>query len=280
MLRVWQGDAAISAPHRATEFGSSCARASDRSRPGEWFSAFLHLWAPGIVFVLLVCLFEFTDLDLRLSDAFFDFQRDVFPWRTAWWAKDLIHAGGRLLVIALVLLTVSVVLLSCFKAGRRLVRYRRAFLFFALSVAVGTGAVAGLKLVISRPYPEHVQRYGGRTPYTKLFQGMPSGARRTAGFPASHAATGYSLMALYFVFRERSRRMARLGLALGLALGTLFGFGQQVRGMHFASHNVWSAAICWYGPLLLFFWPFRCRVNPVRAAVAFPSPTERPSGTE
>lgn len=100
-----------------------------------------------------------------------------------------------------------------------------------------------------------------RSPYRKLFQDQPEGFKRSKGFPAAHASGGYSLMAFYFIFYKRNKLRAYLGLALGLAVGTLFAFGQQVRGVHFASHNIWSAAICWYGSLLLYRYPFRRNVS-------------------
>ncbi len=221
-----------------------------------------------MVFALLVILFATTDLDLWLSDLFFDFSRRKFFWRETWWANQLIHKGGRLAVVGLALACGLLFMLSLLKrGGQRLVDAQRAFLFLLLSLAVGPGTVAGLKLVVNRPYPEHIQRYQGKMPYTKLFQGLPEGAKKYPGFPAAHASAGYALMALYFIFRDGHKRMAYGGLAAGLIIGTLFAFGQQARGMHYASHNVWSVAICWYGVLFLYLVPFRRRANgPMRMA--------------
>ena len=44
---------------------------------------------------------------------------------------------------------------------------------------------------------------------------------------------------------------------IGLGLGLLFGIGQQLRGAHFLSHDLWSLAICWTVSLVIFrlFWP-------------------------
>jgi membrane-associated PAP2 superfamily phosphatase len=41
-------------------------------------------------------------------------------------------------------------------------------------------------------------------------------------------------------------RWRRWGLFAGIALGLIFGLGQQLRGAHFFSHDVWTAAICWF----------------------------------
>ncbi len=58
-------------------------------------------------------------------------------------------------------------------------------------------------------------------------------------------------MALYFVFRRKNRRLAYVGLTVGLLFGSIFTFGQLVRGAHFLSHNLWSAGVCWGIELLL-----------------------------
>lgn len=34
-------------------------------------------------------------------------------------------------------------------------------------------------------------------------------------------------------------------LALPLTLGLVFGIGQQLRGAHFLSHDLWTAWLCW-----------------------------------
>ena len=42
------------------------------------------------------------------------------------------------------------------------------------------------------------------------------------------------------------------GLAIGVALGLLFGVDQQLRGAHFMSHDVVAATICWTVALGLY----------------------------
>ena len=35
-------------------------------------------------------------------------------------------------------------------------------------------------------------------------------------------------------------------------IGTVFALGQQARGAHFLSHDLWTLAICWFGSVVLF----------------------------
>ena len=222
---------------------------------------FWHVWFPGLLFLALVFGFEFTDLDLWCSDVFYDFQKGKFYWRNTWWANQLLHQGGLYAIDTLVITSLVLLIGSFLRRKSRWVNWQRALLFFLLSVAIGPGTIGIVKALSNRHYPVHIERYGGPVPYRKLFEGTPPGFKRSKGFPAAHASGGYVLMASYFVFHRRRNRWAYLGLALGLTVGTLFAFGQQVRGVHFASHNGWSAAICWYGCLLLYTYPFRYRLS-------------------
>ena len=182
-----------------------------------------------IALPVLAFLSEVTGLDHFLSDAWYDPARG-FVLRHSWWAEGLIHDGGRILVALAGIAALLVWIL----------RKRRAALYLFAAIALSTGTVAILKAMSGRPCPWDLERYGGA--------GSAGGC-----FPSAHAATGYSLMALYFVLR--GRRLA--GLLLGFGLGTLFGFGQIVRGAHFLSHNLWSAAVCWAVAVALYEGPFR-----------------------
>jgi membrane-associated PAP2 superfamily phosphatase len=186
-----------------------------------------------IALPILAVLSEATGLDARLSDAWYDPARGFFL-KHSWWAEGLIHDGGRVLVALAGIAALLVGVLSS--------RNRRPALYLFTAIALSTGTVAILKAMSGRPCPWDLERYGG-------------GGSAGGCFPSAHAATGYSLMALYFALRGRGPRLA--GLLLGFGLGTLFGFGQIVRGAHFLSHNLWSAALCWAVALALYEGPFR-----------------------
>ena len=196
---------------------------------------------PLLAFALLAVLSEATGLDLRLSDAWHDPARGFFL-KHSWWAEDLIHDAGRALVALAGIAALVVWALSFRKPGLR--SWRRPALYLVAAIVLSAGTVAVLKALSSRPCPWDLERYGG-------------GGSAGGCFPSAHAATGYSLMALYFALLDRGPRLARAGLVLGIGLGTLFGFGQIVRGAHFLSHNLWSAALCWAVALALYEGPFR-----------------------
>ncbi len=241
---------------------------SDNGMPRERFDGRFWLWhgvLPLLLFTLLAALFELTDLDLFFSDAWYD-PAAGWVYKQSWWAEGVIHRGGKNLVLALALGALVGWGLS-FRLPR-LRPWRRSALFLVLAIGLGTGSVALGKATINRHSPWDYDRYGGTVPYSGLFEPTPAGAKPGHSFPAGHASGALALMSSYFIFRGRSRRRALAGLAAGLLLGGVFGFGQLVRGAHFVSHNLWSAAICWLFSLVLYVFVFRGRLPPESAPLS------------
>lgn len=229
--------------------------------PGKFNRRFWwwHGVLPFAVFAVLAGLFAVTDWDLRLSDPFYDSLTGVWSYKRSWWANDLIHTGGKYLVLLIGAASLLVYVGSHLGGASR--RWRRTALYLCLCIALSTGLVALGKQLSNRHCPWDYDRYGGDVPYGGLFAEPPTTQCKPGRcFPAGHAAGGYALVGLYFVARRRARALA--GLGAGVWLGTLFGFGQVARGAHFVSHNLWTAAICWAVSLGLYVWLFRGKVSP------------------
>ena len=62
-------------------------------------------------------------------------------------------------------------------------------------------------------------------------------------------------MGSYFIFYRSNRRLAIGGLLTGVVTGSVFALAQQLRGAHFASHNLWTILLCWAVALLLYTLP-------------------------
>lgn len=205
-----------------------------------------HLYWPLVGFVLVTLPFEATDLDLWCSDPFYDPVRRTWPWLEDFWASTVVHKGGKYFVWALGAVPLVVFLGSFRRAGLR--AYRKVAVYLMLSLALSPGVVAALKVLTRRHCPWQIDRYGGEVPWTRLFDFAPAVAvngRYGQCFPAAHAATGFGVLCLYFAARALGARRPGCWLLPGLLLGLLFGIGQQVRGAHFVSHNLWSALCCW-----------------------------------
>ncbi len=172
-----------------------------------------------------------------------------------WWAKDLLHSAGGLLVRILGSLALLCWALS-FRI-RRLRPWRRPLGFVVLCVLLGTGAVGFLKQTTNVDCPWSLAEFGGQRPYVQLFAKRPVELPLARCFPGGHSSSGFALFALYFVWLGRSRRAARRALALALLVGGLFAFGQEARGAHFLSHDVWSAAVLWMVCLAVYVIGYR-----------------------
>lgn len=219
---------------------------------------FWHALFPLALFAALLLWFEPSDLDLVLSDPFYRAGAGGWVYRESWWAKALLHRGGKLLIVAIATGLLGVLIGSF--ATSLLRPWRRAALYLLLTIGLGTGGIALAKVAINRHCPWDYQRYGGTVPYTPLFAPAPAAGKVGHCFPAGHASGGFSLLGSYFVYHRRCRRRAGAALVGGLLLGSLFGFGQLARGAHFVSHNIWTAAFCWLVALLLYVFAFRGRL--------------------
>jgi len=234
------------------------------ARVGPIPGALLRFWwhtarIPLSCFVPVAILLATTDLDLYFAHGLF-FDSGTGHWLGAsnWWVASFIHVWGRWVVRLVVLVALAMWSLSYAKPG--CVHWRRPAGYFTLAVVLTVGVVGLLKLITDVDCPWDLAAFNGSMPYVHLFEPRPHGLPRAACFPAAHASSGYALMALYFVFLSRSRRLARIGLVAGICLGLVFGLAQQSRGAHLLSHDIWSAMLAWLIPLSVYVWGFKCRL--------------------
>jgi membrane-associated PAP2 superfamily phosphatase len=241
---------AVSQP--STDVGST----AELSLSAFWWR---HIRVPLAFFVVLVPLFAFTRIDLKIADVlFYDSERRDWLGAHTWFVNQFIHEGGTWFIRLLVVIALAVAVWGTF--SERLRSWRKPALYFAVSVIVSVGAVGALKTFTNKDCPRDLARFGGEHAYVGLFERRPPELRDARCFPAAHASAGYSLLALYFMLRERRRRWGRIGLAIGIFTGLLFGISQQSRGAHFVSHDVWSAFIVWTIALSTYVVVFRARL--------------------
>jgi membrane-associated PAP2 superfamily phosphatase len=214
------------------------------SLPSWW-----PLLALGTVFLAL----EIFGLDRRIAQALY-YDAGTGAWLGSgtgdWWAHRLLHDGGRWVVrsvAALALLT-----WACSFAWRGLRPHRRDAGFVALAMIASVAVVGGLKAITHVDCPWDLVGFGGHNPYVPLFAHRWNYLPHAACFPGAHSSSGFALMCFYFVWRDRSARLARWGLLAGLLVGCAFAVGQEARGAHFLSHDIASAAIVWLVQLLLY----------------------------
>ncbi len=160
-----------------------------------------------------------------------------------WWARDLLHQGGRWLPRCVAAAALLGWLLS-FRSAR-LAPWRRELAYVFVGMAAIIVLVGGLKVVTNVDCPWDLAGFGGNRPYVPLLAGRPHYLPEARCFPGAHSSSGFALITLWFALRARAPRWGRALLAFALLVGIAFAFGQEARGAHFLSHDLTSALIAW-----------------------------------
>jgi membrane-associated PAP2 superfamily phosphatase len=219
----------------------------------------------GVVVLLLAIASEYSGLDLYLEGLVYDPVTGSWPYRSLFLTSEVLHTGGRYLVVLLAL--AGVLLLVASLGVSALVPYRRVLLFVLLAGATGPAIVSLLKSTTHIYTPWRLAHFGGDMPYVRLFDRAPPGSLPGHAFPGGHASGGFAWFGPYFLLLAAGSRRRGLALLFPLLLGGVFAATQELRGAHFLSHDLialaicWTAALCW--TLVFFGWPVdRDRDNP------------------
>ncbi len=218
--------------------------------PGSrWTSLRLHLWQPLFAFTLLSWLLMGLGGDQWLADRLFAMQGHAWTLQSSPFLQEVLHAGGREVSKMAWCAALSLWLLSLCTNRMRALRLPLAYLL--VSTLFATALVGWMKRWTHMDCPWDLLRYGGDKAYYGLFAQLPHGMQAGRCFPAGHASAGYAWVALYFFFERTWPSLRHWGLALGLVAGLAFGLAQQLRGAHFASHDLWALGISWLVALTL-----------------------------
>lgn len=202
----------------------------------------LYLGIPVLLIVLL-CLMELTPIDMNLEQLFYSPMEHSFTGKHSYLLETVLHDRAKQLVIA-----IGVLAALGYLAGfviKHLLPYRREFACVVVAMTLSTAYTAPVKAVTGVQCPWDLKQFGGQETYSKLFETRPLTSDPGRCWPGGHAATGFTLFALFFGLRDRRPRMARAGMALAFALGTVFSIGRMIQGAHFLSHNIWAGIFCW-----------------------------------
>jgi membrane-associated PAP2 superfamily phosphatase len=202
-----------------------------------------HLWPPLAVFALLIPIMALLHLDWTLAQQLYTLEGSRWALKNAFLTQTLLHRAGHDLSIAAWVMALVAWWVALTREPLR--EYRRPLCYLVLSVVVSTALVAWIKSWSNMDCAWDVAGLGGTRPYIDLFTQRPASLPHGGCFPAGHASSGFAWMALYFFFRITRPELRWHGLAIGIAVGSIFGIAQQLRGAHFLSHDLWSAMLCW-----------------------------------
>ena len=188
------------------------------------------LGVPALAAIILVLL-ELTALDMNLARLFYDPVAGDFIGRHSYFLEDILHDRAKQVVIAFSVLAIFGFVGSFFMD--RLKPIKRELGCLVLSLALATSFVTPVKALTAVQCPWSLEQFGGHETYSELLSPRPPTDKPGRCWPGGHAATGFTLFALFFVLRDRRPRLARTAFVFALTLGSVFSIGRMMQGAHF-----------------------------------------------
>jgi len=202
-----------------------------------------RLYIFPLLCILTGVAFQYTGLDISLESVFYDSQQHGWPWKDAWLTQSLLHKGGHHVVVLIITAIIVIFIASLFHS--KMNTYRRPAGFLLLSSLTGVGIVGALKASTHMYTPWALQEFGGKLPNIRLFDEALNNLPIGHAFPSGHASSGFALLSFYFLARHYQHRLSTHFLSTALLIGFIFGVGQQMRGAHMISHDMFALSICW-----------------------------------
>jgi membrane-associated PAP2 superfamily phosphatase len=218
-----------------------------------------HIVWPLAVILVLLPIFQYTQLDLWLAKHFYNSTLHQWPYRDDWLLQTIIHKKGR---TAVYVFGIGMLLswLVAYRKTSKLFPYRKALAFLVLAGISGPLVVTYLKSHTHIYCPWDLTLFGGTKPHVLLFDTIPNTLSVGHCFPAGHSSLGFTLVNFYFFFWLVNPSYKYYSLAMSLTIGLVFGITQQIRGAHFLSHDVVTLAICWFCSASVFLLFFRQQI--------------------
>ena len=217
-----------------------------------------------IPFSLLVLAvnFQYNGFDVWWVSHFYDFQNHIWLYKHHWFFDGIIHTGGQWFDRIIMLIWLVALILSYFQQGFE--RYRKSLLYFLCATTLGPLLVGVGKQLTHMYTPWDLQMFDGKELHIRLLDHVPAGAPIGHAFPAGHASGAYCFFSLYFVLLYYRSPYRFFCFVFAIFLGLVFGLGQQIRGAHFPSHDMFTLAICWYAAMAVYFLFYPSEWNRLR----------------
>jgi membrane-associated PAP2 superfamily phosphatase len=209
-----------------------------------------RLWlALPLGLMMLLLLIDPSPLDMAISNLFYE-PGVGFIGRHSFFLEDILHDRAKQAVIGIGVLAIIGFLLSLLPTWLR--QYRRSLGYLVLAMTLCISLVTPLKALTNVQCPWSLQQYGGDQVHTPLLSERPPSDKAGRCWPGGHASSGFSLLALFFMLRDRRPRAARTAVVVALTLGTVFSIGRTMQGAHFLSHNIWTLLFDWCISLICY----------------------------
>ena len=197
----------------------------------------------GALMALLI--WDASGLDFWISSQIATLNHSLVPgfsMRHAWFTEELLHRGGKFFYgVVFVWLAYNYFrpLTTAVRIGRR--RQRWWFMTIVLCIA----AISLLKYLSKSSCPWDLAAFGGTATQLSHWNFVLADGGPGKCFPSGHVSGAFALLGVSYAIRPISAKIANWALVAVLALGTILGAGQVLRGAHFVSHVLYSAWLCW-----------------------------------
>ena len=204
-----------------------------------------------LALMALLLLVDPAPLDFALAGLAYE-PGQGFIGKSSFWLEDILHDRAKQALIGLGVLFIVGFLLSLLSPWLR--RWRRELGYVVLALGLSTSMVTPLKALTAVQCPWSLTQFGGEETFSSLLSERAPTDKPGRCWPGGHASAGFSLLAFFFVLRDRRPRLARVALVVALGLGTVFSVGRMLQGAHFLSHNVWTLLLDWMICALSYRW--------------------------
>ena len=205
----------------------------------------LYRHADWVSFILLAILFvAFPQIDLAFSALFYD------PVSGDWAGADSAVATSiygifryiPYLLVPVLLFSVLIAFMPISADKRPDLKSRRLLVFLLVTLLAGPGILVHsvFKEGFDRARPKNVEQFDGKKTFTPAFVINDTCKKGCNSFVSGHAAMGFWLMTLGWVFS--SRRWFWAGVATGLVLSAT----RIVQGGHFLSDTLFAGYVCYF----------------------------------
>lgn len=211
-----------------------------------------EIFLTTIAFIFVVVLFQFTNFDIAFQSLFYNFETKEWILSKNEAIFDLIfYSGFKKLFIFFALVTITITILVYFKKINFLQEYKKGLLIISLA-SIFVPSLASLKNITNVPCPVDIVNFGGNSPDIKILDSYPKEyvqEKKAKCWPAGHATMGFSLMSLYFFFKNS--RNKKIALTFAIFIGFSTGGYKILIGDHFLSHTLVTMLLAWLVILLI-----------------------------
>lgn len=198
-----------------------------------------------ILFLVTLSIISITNLDIWFSSLFYIDNKWIYSKNLLW---EFFYYRGPYFAIIIVILALMLLIISNFNKNFK--KYRKTSLILVLTFLLGPGLIVqGSKRFLPRPRPREIKELGGnldyRSPFNPNFNLIKS--KYGESFPSGHAAMGFYLISLFFIFRKKWILITTGSFAL------LMGLGRIIQGGHFLSDVFASFFVIYFITKILIY---------------------------